>query len=168
MATPSFQSVMFIDPWGTVPSGIQAGVQVTISNGASAPSGSVVIARLLQNGAAVAYGTGGTPGFVLVVPPGPLTAAIPYQVQAQWVPQGTNPATASWTGTGVVTAPVITSGVGIVSGSVAASTVSFAWAPSPAPPARGRAGRWCRRWGRTARSAPPPRRRPRRRCRACT
>jgi hypothetical protein len=139
MATPSFQTVQYIDPWGTLPPGVSAGgggtppgVQVSIANSGSAPQGNVVIARLLQSGAPVAYGVGATAGVVVVVPPGPLTAALPYQVQAQWAPGGTDPAGASWTGPEVISAPVLTTGLAISAGSVSASSVAFAWMPEGA------------------------------------
>lgn len=131
MATPSFLSVAYVDPWGIVPPGsANTGVLVTIGNGGSAPQGSVLIARLLQSAQPVAYGLGGSATFVFVTPPGPLTAALPYQVQVQWAPAGSDPSNADWTVAGVATAPVITAAVGLVGGTVSAGNIALAWRPT--------------------------------------
>jgi hypothetical protein len=130
MATPAFVSVSFVDPWGIVPPGTQStGVLCTIGNPASAPAGYVLIAQLLQGVSPIAYGLGGSASFVFVTPPGPLTASLPFQVQVQWAPPGTDPANADWTVPGIASAPVITSGATLVGGTVSAGNVALAWTP---------------------------------------
>jgi hypothetical protein len=132
MATPPFASVQYIDPWGIVPPGAaNTGVLVTVDD-KDAPSKNILIAQLLQGGQPLAYGLGGSARFLFVTPPGPLTDALPYQVQVQWAPQGTQPQNADWTGSNIATAPVLTSSVVLTAGSYNAGVLSLAWTPAGA------------------------------------
>ena len=73
-----------------------------------------------------------------MAPPGPLAIALPYLVQVQWAPSGTEPANADWSGTGVVTAPVLTLGLTLTAGAIGAGKATFSWAAAgPAQPTNG-------------------------------
>lgn len=143
MASPVFQSVNFLDPWGTIPPGTKdQGVQVTLSNPNKAPASNYfLIGRLLQGNRPLAYGLGGGPGYVNVPPPGPLSAALPYTVQVQWVAP-TNPQQPAskydWTVGGIVSAPVITTGLTLTAGTAGQSQLALSWAAAgPAQPTAG-------------------------------
>lgn len=133
MAVPIITQVVNVDPWGTIlPRTNDLGVQVTVGNGGSAPQGNVLVARLVQGVTPLAYGQGGTAVYVFVPPPGPLSAALPYLVQVQWVAPGTDPKSADWTVSGVVTAPVITAGLTLSGGSYSNGEIAFSWATAGA------------------------------------
>ena len=139
MEIPSLSEVRYVDPWGTVaPKTPHTGVLVNVGNPDKAPPGYILIARLLQGVAPLAYGLGGSAEFAFVAPPGPLAIALPYLVQVQWAPSGTEPANADWSGTGVVTAPVLTLGLTLTAGAIGAGKATFSWAAAgPAQPTNG-------------------------------
>jgi hypothetical protein len=125
---PVFQSVVYVDPWGSITPGTQfPGVQVAVRNGAQAPPESVLWGRLLQGTSELHVNQGVTASAVSVPVPGPLGAAVPYSVQAAWSPTTTEP---DWTAAGVVTAPVVTAGMLLTDGTMdALGTAALSWAP---------------------------------------
>jgi hypothetical protein len=128
MPAPALTAVTYIDPWGpTPPATFQAGLVVQASR-SGAPAGSVLAAQILQGSTQVGVAVGSTPTSVRVIPIAPLSATIPYFMQAQWVAAGTQPNTINWSdSSSIVSAPVITSGADIINGSFQGQQLVVHW-----------------------------------------
>lgn len=128
MSIPVFTSVVYLSPWLPVPPGwSKVGVDATVT---APPSGSnlALAGRLRQGATTLQVQVGATATEVVIVPTAPLSSALDYYVDVQWVAQGTQPGSIVWTTPNTVaTSPVVTAIATLVSGAVAGSAVSLSW-----------------------------------------
>src|ERR1700749_4574202 len=120
---PTFKAVTFVDPWAPMPPwATQTGVIVTVEQ--SPPKGFVLAARLLQGGLPVIESVAPTTGTTVeIVPPAPLSAALRYTVEVQWIKQNTTP---EWSGS-VASAPLVTAPVRLLAGTVTPQGITLYW-----------------------------------------
>jgi hypothetical protein len=127
MVVPVFSFVSYLSPWFPLPPGFnQVGVYAVVI--APSDTGLLLAGRLRQDNTVLQVIVGPTPNQVIIVPAAPLSTALAYAVDVQWVPAGTNPKCINWTTANTVaTAPILTSIVTLTDAAIAGSAVSLGW-----------------------------------------
>jgi trimeric autotransporter adhesin len=127
MPIPIFTQVVYLSPWFPLPPGwSKVGVDAFVS--LPSGTGQVLAGRLRQGDTVLLVGVGVSATEVVLVPTSPLSTALAYFLDVQWVPQGTQPGSIVWTTPGTIaTSPIVSSVVTLTGGSITGSAVSVGW-----------------------------------------